>query len=314
MAAENSKFFFSYAREDSEFVLKLAIELRKAGAGLWLDQLDILGGQRWDEAIQAALGSCQGMLAVLSPSSVASQNFMDEVSYALEERKQVIPVLYRECSIPFRLRRVQHVSFTISYETGFADLLRALGLVHIPELAEFQATEGRLQEEVMPQAIHKGGQVNGIAMAEKAEQEVEQATREAAEQSRTRENDKEVMPAAQKRPRRLTAALAAAGVGSIICMLYLALLNELSLIGFSQDYWMSVALRSGVTWAIAGAITGTNRRIITVALVITLVMAAFIVSQGGSYSIPMVLIYGAPLGAASGAIAVAVLKKLKIWK
>src|SRR5262245_35639256 len=107
MANESIRFFFSYAREDSGFVIKLAQELRKAGASLWLDQLDILGGQRWDEAIQAALESCPGMVAILSPSAVASQNFMDEVSYALEERKQIIPVLYQECRIPFRLRRVQ---------------------------------------------------------------------------------------------------------------------------------------------------------------------------------------------------------------
>lgn len=102
MATERSKFFFSYSREDSAFVLRLARELRDRGANLWLDQLD-MGGQRWDEAVQLALASCQGMLAVLSPSSVASQNVMDEVSYALEEGKQVVPVLYRECTIPFRL-------------------------------------------------------------------------------------------------------------------------------------------------------------------------------------------------------------------
>ena len=45
---EESKYFFSYAREDSAFVLRLANELREAGLNLWLDQLDILGGQRWD--------------------------------------------------------------------------------------------------------------------------------------------------------------------------------------------------------------------------------------------------------------------------
>jgi len=90
MDKNGSMFFCSYAREDSEFVLKLAKELREAGASLWLDQLDILGGQRWDEAVQRALVSCQGILAILSPSAVASHNFMDEVSYALEEGKQII--------------------------------------------------------------------------------------------------------------------------------------------------------------------------------------------------------------------------------
>ena len=41
------KFFFSYAREDSEFVLKLAEGLRSNGISLWLEQLDIKGGTRW---------------------------------------------------------------------------------------------------------------------------------------------------------------------------------------------------------------------------------------------------------------------------
>ena len=36
--------FFSYSRTDSEFVLKLAKDLRKAGANIWLDQLDIKAG------------------------------------------------------------------------------------------------------------------------------------------------------------------------------------------------------------------------------------------------------------------------------
>ena len=40
------KTFFSYSRDDSEFVLKLAKDLRAAGADVWLDQLDIGAGKR----------------------------------------------------------------------------------------------------------------------------------------------------------------------------------------------------------------------------------------------------------------------------
>src|SRR5215831_15565065 len=96
------RYFFSYARKDTEFVLKLATELRSAGINLWLDQLDILGGQRWDRAIQEALETCTGMIAVLSPESVDSTNVMDEMSYALEEGKLVVPVVHQPCNIPFR--------------------------------------------------------------------------------------------------------------------------------------------------------------------------------------------------------------------
>jgi tetratricopeptide (TPR) repeat protein len=125
---EELTYFFSYARDDSEVVLKLATELRAVGARLWLDQLDILAGQRWDRAVEDALVTCQGMIAVLSPASVVSQNVMDEVSYALEEGKLVVPILLRPCAIPFRLRRVQYVDLTANYETGFSHLLRALRL------------------------------------------------------------------------------------------------------------------------------------------------------------------------------------------
>ena len=65
------RYFFSYARKDTEFVLKLAAELRAVGVNLWLDQLDILGGQRWDRAIAEALKTCEGMIAVLPPASDA---------------------------------------------------------------------------------------------------------------------------------------------------------------------------------------------------------------------------------------------------
>ncbi len=125
---DRPKFFFSYARTDSEFVLRLARELRAVGVEFWLDQLDIRGGQRWDSAIEEALQACPGMLIVLTPESLASNSVMDEVSYALEEQKLVVPILLRPCDIPFRLRRVQHVDFTKSYEAGFENLLKALQL------------------------------------------------------------------------------------------------------------------------------------------------------------------------------------------
>jgi hypothetical protein len=123
---EALQYFFSYARKDAAFVLRLAKELREVGINLWLDQLDILGGQHWDHAVEEALQTCQGMIAVLSPDALASHNVMDEISYALEERKIVIPILLHSCTVPFRLRRLQYIDFTADYQTGFAQLLRAL--------------------------------------------------------------------------------------------------------------------------------------------------------------------------------------------
>src|SRR3954454_11334581 len=125
---DERRYFFSYSRVDSEFVLNLAQDLRAANVNLWLDQLDIVGGQRWERAVEAALSQCESMIAVLSPESVASDNGMDEISYALEEGKLLVPVLLRACSVPFRLRAVQRVDFTQDSAKSFTELLRALGV------------------------------------------------------------------------------------------------------------------------------------------------------------------------------------------
>jgi len=120
--------FFSYSRSDAEFALKLATDLREAGADVWLDQLDILPGLRWDSEIEKALQASENILVILSPKAVASNNVMDEISYALEEGKRVIPILISECSLPFRIKRLQHIDFTQNYDQGCNRLLTALSL------------------------------------------------------------------------------------------------------------------------------------------------------------------------------------------
>ena len=133
MNSDNEFYFFSYSRNDSEFVLKLAKELRFTNANIWLDQLDIKGGDRWDSAIENALEKCVGMIIILSPESVNSANVLDEVSYGLEEGKLIIPIFYKECKIPFRLRRLQYIDFTVSYDEGLKNLLAALSIEKPPK-------------------------------------------------------------------------------------------------------------------------------------------------------------------------------------
>lgn len=120
--------FLSYAREDAEFVLRLAKDLRAGGAGVWVDQLDIAPGQRWDRAVEDALAKCLQLVVVLSPAAVESTNVMDEVSLALEDGKTVVPVLHSQCKIPFRLRRLQYVDLSLDYKAGHDRLLETLGV------------------------------------------------------------------------------------------------------------------------------------------------------------------------------------------
>ena len=122
----SAKLFFSYARADSEFALRLAKDLRSAGAKLWIDQLDISPGARWDQAVEEALKSCSAVLVVLSSTSVQSDNVLDEIFFAIDQNKRVIPVRCQDCDIPLRLRRFQYVDFAANYANGLAQLQSTL--------------------------------------------------------------------------------------------------------------------------------------------------------------------------------------------
>jgi hypothetical protein len=94
-----------------------------------LDQLDIPLGARWDRAVEEALHASPCLLVVLSPASVASDNVMDEVSLGLETDKRIVPILFKDCDIPFRLKRFQYIDFRPGYDDGFKRLVQALNPV-----------------------------------------------------------------------------------------------------------------------------------------------------------------------------------------
>lgn len=121
-----SRYFLSYARADGQFALRLAEDLRAHGLDIWIDQIDILPSQRWDRALEAALREAAGVLVVLSPRSVASENVMDEVGFALDRAKDIIPVLYEECDVPIRISRVQRIDFTRDYHSALERCRSAL--------------------------------------------------------------------------------------------------------------------------------------------------------------------------------------------
>ncbi len=126
MPSDGTTAFISYSREDSEFVLRMARDLKAAGANVWLDQLDIQPGQRWVRTVEDAITNAPRFLVILSPASVNSTNVEDEVAAALEEGKTIIPVLYCDCRVPFRLRNIHYVDFRTDYEQGMRILLRTM--------------------------------------------------------------------------------------------------------------------------------------------------------------------------------------------
>jgi carbohydrate kinase (thermoresistant glucokinase family) len=128
LSAEAEFTFISYSHYDADFALRIAEALRHSDARVWLDQLSLKHGDGWDIKVQKALADCGTMLVILSPASAESPSVLDEVSYALNKKKRVIPVLYRECEVPFRLARLHYIDFRPSYEAGITSLFTTLGI------------------------------------------------------------------------------------------------------------------------------------------------------------------------------------------
>ena len=125
--------FISYSREDTSFVTRLYEDLQANGISQWIDREDILAGIPWDETVQQALKQCDIVLVILSPASVRTTHVLDEMSYALDNGKRIIPLLYRSCEVPLCLSRIQYIDFTNDYAAGLTQLLESLNAQKNPD-------------------------------------------------------------------------------------------------------------------------------------------------------------------------------------
>ena len=146
-------FFLSYSRRDQEFALRLAIDLRAAGAAIWMDQVDIRPSDRWDRTVEAAVRDCAGLVVVLSPNSAASDNVLDEVAVAFEAGKPVIPMLIESCPIPLRLARVHQIDARDDYDGAVARCRAAMDLSACPERREAVAPAAALAPAHLPAEV-----------------------------------------------------------------------------------------------------------------------------------------------------------------
>lgn len=112
----NDRYFLSYSRSDEHLALRIAKALRSRGVEMWVDQLDIRPSEHWDRAIERAVRDCRGLIVIVSPRSVASENVADEISYAIEHNKTVLPVMIEKCSLPLRITRMHVIDATGAFD------------------------------------------------------------------------------------------------------------------------------------------------------------------------------------------------------
>jgi hypothetical protein len=134
---KQQRIFISYSRINKDFALKLAKELKSEGFSVWLDILDIPLGVPWDNEVEKALVACEIFMIILTPASISSENVKDEIGYAINHRKRILPVLLENCAVPLRLSRLQYADFTgMNFNDGILSLQPLLkGLVEDEEMS-----------------------------------------------------------------------------------------------------------------------------------------------------------------------------------
>ena len=126
-AARAVRCFLSYSRKDGqELANRLIADLQARGIHCWRDTADIPGGTEWEKQIASAIDSSTHVLIVISPKSLESPHVGDEITYAREKSKVVIPLLSEELPLPFGLHRIQAIGLFADYESGFERLVRDL--------------------------------------------------------------------------------------------------------------------------------------------------------------------------------------------
>lgn len=122
-AAQKDLCFISYSRNDEQFALRFANDLRSAEVATWVDQLDIRASEHWDRAVERAIAGCRCVVVLLSPRSVASENVADEISLSIDLRKTILPVMIEPCKLPLRLTRMHLIDATASYASALRQCL-----------------------------------------------------------------------------------------------------------------------------------------------------------------------------------------------
>jgi hypothetical protein len=126
-ATLSRSYFLSYSRADEKVAMRFANELRDRGIAMWVDQLDIRPSEHWDRAIERAVHECRGLVVILSPRSVESDNVADEISYAIDHKKSVLPVMIEKCRLPLRITRMQVIDATASFDRALEQCIEVLG-------------------------------------------------------------------------------------------------------------------------------------------------------------------------------------------
>jgi hypothetical protein len=133
--------FISYAHDDAPFVDGLVRDLESAGVAVWLDRWELKVGDSLAERIADGIRASDYLVVVLSPASVKSRWVQVELNVGLmrqldQDRISVLPVLYRDCTIPVLLQGIRYADCRVDAYARGVEMLLATLRSNLPETSD----------------------------------------------------------------------------------------------------------------------------------------------------------------------------------
>lgn len=126
--------FFSYCHKDSEKVYPMIEELTQKGFRIWFDD-GISIGDEWPQVISEKLEKCAVFVPAISPAYCDSHNCKNELTYQVEDRKTILPLMLENMrligGIRLQLANCQHLRLYEHAKDQWADAVASL-----PQLQE----------------------------------------------------------------------------------------------------------------------------------------------------------------------------------
>ncbi len=121
--------FLCHARDDREAVRQIGDCLWQDGFIIWLDERDILPGDKWKDRIEDAIERSDFVLVFLSSRSISKTGYVQhEINYALEQyrmrplnQRYIIPILLEPCEPPRQFNDIQWVEI---WQSNAYDMLK----------------------------------------------------------------------------------------------------------------------------------------------------------------------------------------------
>lgn len=116
-----TQVFLAYAHEDSAVMEQIRRSLRREGLTVWSNTDDIQTGEAFDQAIKRGIEQASSVLYLISPAALRSDYCQQELNYALQLQKRIIPLLVQETPVqelPEALKTLQYIDLTDNVETA----------------------------------------------------------------------------------------------------------------------------------------------------------------------------------------------------